>query len=220
VYGPRTIGVVLTGGMDDGAAGLLAVVRRGGVCVVQDPDDALGAEMPRAAIAAVKSPDHRVPVSEIPALLSSLAREPAAEPVDPTPVELAIENGYAEMKDVDMRDVDKLGTPSGFTCPECQGALWELHDGELLRFRCHVGHAYSDMHLEDAQSQVMEAALWAALRSLEENITLVRRMAARARAHNNLVSAANFQEKAASLDRHAAVIRHLLAQESRTSAAS
>jgi two-component system chemotaxis response regulator CheB len=105
------------------------------------------------------------------------------------------------------RDDQYLGELSAFTCPDCRGALWELRDGDLLRFRCHVGHAFSAESLMADQSEELENALWAALRSLEENAALARRMAARASEREHTVSVMQFEENARRVEQHAEVIR-------------
>jgi two-component system chemotaxis response regulator CheB len=209
-YGSRVVGVVLTGGLDDGTAGLAAVKRRGGVAVAQDPDEALYAGMPRSAVENIDV-DYCLPLVDIAPALARLAATPAPDDVAyPVQEMLEIENRIARAEESDMADVQKLGKLSAFTCPECSGALWELHDGELLRFRCHVGHAFSAESLMADQSEALESALWAALRSLEENAALSRRMAERARQHNQRFSVDQFEENAQRVERHADVLRQLL----------
>jgi two-component system, chemotaxis family, protein-glutamate methylesterase/glutaminase len=123
---------------------------------------------------------------------------------------LKVETQIARLEESEMEDVEKIGELSAFTCPECRGALWELRDGDLLRFRCHVGHAFSVESLMADQAEELENALWAALRSLEENAALSRRLAARARERNHTVSVMQFEENARRVEQHAAVIRHAL----------
>jgi two-component system, chemotaxis family, protein-glutamate methylesterase/glutaminase len=109
-----------------------------------------------------------------------------------------------------MESVDKLGESSVFTCPECSGVLWELRDGELLRFRCHVGHALSAESLLADQSEALENALWAALRALEEKMSLNRRLAQKSSQHNYTFPASRFEENALELERHGEIIRRIL----------
>jgi len=139
-YGPRVVGVVLTGNLDDGAAGLLAVKKRGGIAVVQDPDSALFPGMPQSALKYVDV-DYCLPLADIPPLLVSLARQPVKEEASPIFKEMGVESKIAGL-DMSANE-EKMGTPSVFSCPECQGTLWELCDGDLTRFRCRVGHAFS-----------------------------------------------------------------------------
>jgi two-component system chemotaxis response regulator CheB len=196
-YGPRAIGLILTGTLDDGTAGLFEIKREGGVTIVQDPSDADQASMPASALAAVEV-DHCLPLSRIPLLLTKLAATPVSEtrPGAPPPAnqpaqapdrmsivehEVAVAGGdpYAVLAD------DKQpGKPSVYSCPECEGVLWEVQDGELLRFRCRVGHAYSLESIGMGQAEALEAALWNAMKILEENVSICRRLVARARAQN------------------------------------
>src|SRR5438874_2665631 len=175
-YGPRVVGVILTGALDDGTAGLLAVKRRGGIAVVQDPSNALYPGMPRSALENI-AVDYSLPLSDIGLLLRRLVYEPAEEEgAYSVSEDMEIETKLAEM-DIDTLNSSKhVGTPSGFSCPECGGALWELQDGELTRFRCRVGHAFSIDSILGAQAEQIEESLWAALKSLEESASLSRRM--------------------------------------------
>jgi two-component system chemotaxis response regulator CheB len=209
-YGTRVVGVVLSGSLDDGTAGLAAIKRRGGLTVAQDPEEALYPGMPRSARENVAL-DHCLPVAGIAPLLGQLATVPAKDDaVYPMPEILKIENRIARLEESEMEEVEKIGELSAFTCPDCQGALWELRDGDLLRFRCHVGHAFSAESLMADQSEELENALWAALRSLEENAALARRMAARAGERNHTVSVTQFEANARRVEQHAAVIRQVL----------
>jgi len=209
-FGPRVIGLVLTGTLDDGTAGLLAIKRRGGVTAAQDPEDALYPGMPRSALENV-SVDYCLPLSEIPPLLARLTGTPASDEDNyPVSEELKIETGITLAESGYMESVDKLGNPSIFTCPECSGVLWELRDGELIRFRCHVGHAFSVESLLADQSEALENALWAALRALEERAALCLRMVEHSRRHNQSFSARRFEENARELERHGEILRGVL----------
>ena len=109
-----------------------------------------------------------------------------------------------------MAAEDKLGTPSRFTCPECHGALWEIDDGSLLRYRCHVGHAFTADVMIAAQAEQAEELLWSLMRAHQERAALARRMADQERARNRESAAEELQIKAQSYDEDAAVIGSLL----------
>lgn len=178
-YSRRVIGVILSGTMDDGAAGLWAVKQAGGIGVVQDPKDAAFSEMPQSAIDAVPV-DHVVPLAEMPALLSRLCREKVkSEPARSVPRAVRLYDDSAKMKQMEM-DIDEVGKRSVFSCPECNGALWDLLEGGQLSYRCHVGHAYSGRSLREEQDGVLEQSLWSALRALVESAALDERLADRA----------------------------------------
>jgi two-component system, chemotaxis family, protein-glutamate methylesterase/glutaminase len=207
--GSRVIGVVLSGVLDDGTAGLTAIASRGGVTVVQDPSDALYPGMPTSAIDHV-AVDHVVPVSEMAQLLVKLCKEEMVD-VDPEiPPLLAIEADLALMDGDAMDQSDRPGQPSGFSCPDCNGVLWEIHDGGLVRYRCRVGHAWSAQSLLGEQSTQLDGALWMALRGLEEKAALARTLAARALERDSALSADRFTEQAEDAAQAASLIRSML----------
>ncbi|HEX7887968.1 MAG TPA: chemotaxis protein CheB [Ramlibacter sp.] len=173
-WGPRAIGVVLTGTMDDGSAGLWAIKSRGGIAVVQDPATAAEPSMPECAIRAVDV-DHTVAIDRMGALLSRLVRQPPAAEAPPPDVlarEVAINRG----EDL-VENLTALAAPAGLSCPDCGGGLWEVKDSPQLRFRCHTGHAYGAHSLERAQAQASEHSLRSSVRALQEREMLLRRMA-------------------------------------------
>jgi two-component system chemotaxis response regulator CheB len=207
--GPRVVGVVLSGVLDDGTAGLNAIVARGGVAVVQDPADALYPGMPASAIDHVPV-QHVAPADEIAKLLVRLCAEPIEDDGVPAPPLMEIEADLAMMDDEAMNEPDRPGAPSGFSCPDCNGVLYEIRDGALVRYRCRVGHAWSAETLFGEQSQQLEGALWMALRGLEEKAALARTMRERAIERNNAITAQRFTEQAAEASRAATLIRSML----------
>ncbi len=213
-YGTRVVGVVLTGSMDDGTAGLLAIKRRGGVAVVQDPRDALFSSMPRSAIAHVEV-DHVVPLSGIGPLLAQLSQGQAvAQGSYPISKDMEMETKLAAMETNEGQESVHVGIPSAFSCPECGGVLWEVHDGNLLRFRCRVGHAYSVDSIQAGQTEAVEEALWTALKTLEESASFSRRLANDAHRGGKDWLARRFNEKMQQAEQHATVIRQVLAKSS------
>ncbi|MFB2921674.1 MULTISPECIES: chemotaxis protein CheB [Aerosakkonema] len=208
-YGRRVIGVVLTGTLDDGTAGLLAVKQRGGLAIVQDPNHALFGEMPRSAIENVEI-DCILPLSEIAGVLVKLARELVVEEADRVSNSMEVESALAQMDMKTLQSDGRPGTPSAFACPECGGVLWELKDGKYVRFRCRTGHAFSPKSLLASQSEALEEALWSALRALEEKSALIRRMAERAKERNQKLSAQRFEAQAKDADQSIALIREAL----------
>jgi len=190
-YGPRVVGIILSGLQDDGSAGLYAVKQRGGVAIVQEPADAIWKDMPTGAIE-YSDPQYILPASDVPAVLIELAKPQESK------LDLARKNsvprktngrnnkrtsvspGQRDKPDVN-KDVaypeESEGTPSVFACPECHGVLWELKDENMVRFRCRVGHSYEPESLTRELSQASEPALWAAVRALEEKASMQRRVA-------------------------------------------
>jgi two-component system chemotaxis response regulator CheB len=209
-FGRRVIGVVLSGLLDDGTAGLLAIKERGGIAVVQHPDDALFPSMPRSALDNVDV-DHAVPIAELAALLLRLATEPLPKTPQPAATaEMHAEADVAELELEALQDPRRPGAPSGFGCPACGGSLWELRDGELIRYRCRVGHAWSPDSLLAEQSGAVETALWSALRALEERAALANNMSARSaqRGHDSI--ARRFADQARECEADARLIREVL----------
>ncbi len=171
----RVVGVLLSGYLDDGVAGLSAIRRCGGLTVVQDPDDTLYPDMPRNALSAL-AVDHCLPLAQIGALLQRLSRE-AAPPALPVPDELRLEAKISENLMSDISSDKPIGAPSALSCPDCGGPLWQIENDALIRFRCSVGHAYSPANLLEGQGEAVEKALWVALRTLEERARMLRKMA-------------------------------------------
>ncbi|MFD1874574.1 chemotaxis protein CheB [Hymenobacter bucti] len=169
-YGSRVIGVVLTGYLDDGTSGLWSVQRLGGLTVVQDPHDAEVPDMPANALEFVQA-DYVVPLAEISALLVRLTLEaPAAKPrVSKAELDLlGIELKIAKADNAFKLGIIERGQLTSFTCPECHGALTQLIEGKLIRYRCHTGHAYTASALLGEVTQKVEGFLYQAMRGLEE----------------------------------------------------
>lgn len=219
-YGPRSIGVILSGSLDDGTAGLLALKRRGGIAIVQDPEDALFPGMPNSALSIVKV-DYCLPLDEIGPSITRLVNESSDETEDAEMSSrddrIDYENRSAEVDNSALEQDDRPGVPSPFACPDCGGVLWELESGQMLRFRCRVGHAYSVESLLASQTDGLEAALWSALRALEEKASLTRRLADRATDQAQHGAARRFAEQSMTAEEHAKAIRNVLLSEGQPS---
>ncbi len=191
VYGPRVIGVVLSGTLDDGTAGLMTIKAKGGQAVIQDSKDALFPEMPLNAMKYIK-PDFVLPAAQIGAMLGRLA-------------DAAIEK---ELRTAGLKEVKRNHTP--FTCPTCQGVLSEYLHGNLLQYSCEVGHKFSPETLLKEQSGALESALWSAYRALEEDITLAQRLASSARERGDYRMARRLENHGRQLLRHSGLFRRVL----------
>jgi two-component system chemotaxis response regulator CheB len=199
VYGPAAIGVVLSGNLDDGTAGLWAIKRLGGTAIVQDPDDALFDGMPRSAIDRVAI-DHVVPAAAIPPLLvrlTSTALPETGEIVVPEPIKIEVDIAR-EANPVDA-GLTKIADPSSFACPECHGVLLQMKNEGRLRFRCHTGHAYSIDTLLAAMGEAVDDSMWNSIRALEEAGLFMSTVAEHLKAHN--------AEQAAQLEARARQVR-------------
>ena len=210
LYGRRVIGVILTGAMHDGAAGLMAVRAAGGIAVVQDPADAWVATMPESAVQ-VAGADHVVPIAELATLLVQLIQRPFAveggsDMVDPVDQIVVQTNNDMHQQSHNGR----RGQVTVFRCPECGGSLWQVDEAQPMRFRCHVGHIYQAEHLLAEQASGLEAALWTAVRTFKERHLLSHQLAKRERERGALEVADRFEETAKQAERYGALIQQYL----------
>jgi two-component system, chemotaxis family, protein-glutamate methylesterase/glutaminase len=174
-YGSRVIGVILTGMLDDGTAGLIAIKKCGGVTVVQDPKDAAYPEMPQNALNNLKV-DHCMPIAGMGALLDRLARE-SHNDSKPVPPDIKVEAIIAERVLSDVEQVGGLGPQVPYNCPNCGGVLWQVDVSGMHRYRCHTGHSFTASALLTAQTEKIEETLWVSLRMFEERKNLLNAMA-------------------------------------------
>lgn len=207
-FGGRVIGVVLSGALADGTAGLIAIKRCGGLAVVQDPRDALVPNMPRNALRHLDV-DHVRSIEDMAGLLADLTRLPAG-PTPEIPLDIRLETAIAAQELADMRVDDMLGTPSRFTCPECHGSLWEIEDGTMLRYRCHVGHAFTAPTVLASQSNEIERLLGTLQRSHQERVALAYRMANHERANDRPAAAERLEIRARDYEQDVAIIKELI----------
>jgi two-component system, chemotaxis family, protein-glutamate methylesterase/glutaminase len=219
VYGPRVIGVILTGHLDDGTAGLWAVKQLGGTTVVQDPHEALAPSMPASALNQVRV-DHCLSVAEIAPLLVRLTAPPRVEVgVYEVPEEMEIEVRIAKEDTALDAGVLKLGEPSNYSCPECHGVLLQLQEEKRMRFRCHTGHAYSVDSLLAEVTEGVEDSLWNAIRSIEESVLLLRHMAEHLGAAENGHTTDEFLARAQEAQRRADLVRQAVVTPTKLSVA-
>lgn len=220
--GERVIGVVLTGLLDDGTSGLMVVRARGGAAIVQDPATAMFDAMPRHALEQV--PDALVlPVEKMGEELVRLvgAELPETERARPAATESteAIDTDFLEQELPQIDPAERPGQPSRFACPDCGGVLWEIDENGFLRYRCRVGHAFTERHLSAEQQHAVETALWSALRALEESGALYHRLADKAGLFGHGRTAQRYQERAENTEENARVLREFLTQVAETMAA-
>jgi two-component system, chemotaxis family, protein-glutamate methylesterase/glutaminase len=209
-YSSRVIGVILTGLLNDGASGLLAVASCGGTAIVQDPGEAEFPDMPCSALAAVPAAQ-RASLADLPLLLSRLASDPAPPPPD-IPAALRLEVRLTESAMTSTENWHELpGTPTNFTCPECSGAIQEVHADGVRRYRCRVGHAYSAGDLLMDKARAVEDSLWVALQTLQERAEMLDRLA-QGTDGSASSSAAPYTARAQETRRHAQRLRELLAE--------
>ena len=203
-YGSRTVGVLLSGMLNDGASGLCAIKACGGTAIVQHPLDADSNQMPLAALEAVAA-DKVAPASELGGLLAQMAKTEAGEEVR-CPGSLILEVEIAAGGRLGSQALRQIAEPSALSCPDCQGVLSEIQDGPPLRYRCQIGHAMTAEVLEAHHDEVSEA-MRLALRIMEERVRLVSRMAQDAKSAGREAVAELYQSRAAEYVRYASVLR-------------
>src|SRR5262245_46760485 len=208
-YGRRAVGVILSGSLHDGTVGLREIKREGGLAIVQDPGDTEWPSMPLSALHHVDV-DYTVPASQMGTLLQQVVMTPSRSAITmPDRDENRLKDELRELT-MHQDERDHPGEPSPYSCPECGGVLWELRDGELIRFRCRVGHAYTSETLTTEQALTVEHALWSALRALEEQAAVRRRMAERFHLMGRATSAQRQADRARDLDAQAQQVRNLV----------
>jgi two-component system, chemotaxis family, protein-glutamate methylesterase/glutaminase len=202
-YGSRVIGVVLTGMLDDGTAGLIAIQKCGGITVVQDPRDAAYPDMPENALNNLKV-DYCVAAAAVGPLLERLTHERPGKSKR-VPDDLRTEAKIAERVVGEIGRVDGLGSQAPYSCPSCGGVLWEMDDSDAQRYRCHTGHSFTSPGLLLSQSERIEETLWIALRMFEERRNLLKNMAKREKPGKRL-----YAERARDAEVHIERIRAML----------
>jgi two-component system chemotaxis response regulator CheB len=208
VYGPRTIGVVLSGMLDDGTSGMWNIKRSGGLAIVQDPEDALFPSMPQNVMLYVEV-DHILSAENMGSQLTMLTTEKAPKRPDRAKEEMALLNMEVIIATRDNAfeiGILEMGTLTTFACPECKGALVSIGEGKMIRFRCHTGHAYTTSTLLAGVTVQVEEKLWEAMQGMEATDMLLRQIAAHYRSTGNEKDAGLFSQKADEMAKRARVI--------------
>ena len=214
IYGPRVIGVVMTGGLDDGTAGLYTIKLRGGTAIVQEPADAMIRSMPLNALQYTDA-DYKLPIVQIGELIARLVREEAtamprvgADEQEKTRREVKIAEGADALEE----NVMKFGILSPFTCPECRGVLTMLEEGKIVRFRCHTGHAVGSSSLLQGAGEIVEEKLWDGVRALDEVVMLLNKLGEQFAAMGNTRAAEQCFDQAREAHERAQPIREVAKQ--------
>jgi Chemotaxis response regulator containing a CheY-like receiver domain and a methylesterase domain len=208
-WGNAAIGVLLTGLLDDGTAGLQAIKDHGGIAVVQDPGDAETPSMPLSAIRHVHV-DRIVRLAEMGETLSAILAEESAPPVERQEPAVIHENEILLAQGDFMEHLKAIGTPSSFVCPDCKGGLWEIERAKPRRFRCHTGHAFTLRSLLHAQAEGTDMALWTAYQGLQEKEMLLKSLAEDRRAAEEAEEAARLESEAEHVRQHGEILRGMI----------
>lgn len=209
-HGARVIGIILTGSLDDGTAGLKAVKSCGGVAVVQHPEDAQWPSMPESALRSVDV-DHCVPISKMAGLLQELIGMPVPKQPPGVDCEQIAAETVVKHKITTLDDMQaEFGPPNGFACPECSGPIWEISQGKHKHFRCLVGHQFSPQSFLEEETNALERALWVAVKALEERVVLLSRLAERSDSIGQHLSSEQFRSRARESEENAETVRRIL----------
>jgi two-component system, chemotaxis family, protein-glutamate methylesterase/glutaminase len=213
----NTIGVLLTGDLDDGTIGALAIKSYGGQMIVQDPLEAEAPSMPGSALEYAEI-DYCTPIDEIARLLIMLVTQSPSDDEEDEGAQsgdtawVDIENRLLASSDMDATDVlDQIGTRSALVCPECHGAMWDMKM-KPPRFRCHTGHAYSALTLLKLQTDEIEESIWAAIRALKDKEAMLRRLIQNAHEQQRLTAVAEYEQSCEQIRAHSERLKSLVAQ--------
>jgi len=221
-YSTRVIGVVLTGSLDDGTTGMLAIKRSGGTCIVQDPNEAEYPDMPLSVLNNMEV-DYSIPLHQMGETIFEITKTNPEEIA--APQDVIIESEIAERVVVDYENVRKIGEKSIYACPDCGGGLWNINkqnaqlnepdkprngQGKSDRYRCHIGHSYSEKDLAVKQGEILESTLWTALRIMEERSNLLEKMEDDNNKKGLSKMAASYREKGEDIQFHVDKMKEIL----------
>lgn len=208
-YNARVIGVILTGLLEDGVAGMQIIKECGGTCIIQDPGQAEYPDMPQAVLRYVDV-DYCSSLDQIAVILQEKAKN-EVETDHPVPERIQREAEIAERVASGIENMQSLGGErSNYSCPECGGGLWEIHDGGVIRYRCYTGHMYTSDELLDRKRKELEDTFWVALRILEERRNLLNKMSEEEQSKGWVKSSGNKQKRAEELETHISRLKEVL----------
>jgi len=205
-YGNRTIGIILTGMLEDGTSGMWAVKSCGGICIVQDPVEAEYPDMPQSVINKVQA-DYRVYLDAIPVIIKKIVAN-ALPPSVPVPSGLKVEAEITEQMMSHIEQLEQIADHSNFVCPDCGGGLWAIKNDPTHRYRCHTGHVYTEKLLAELQDAKIEESVWVSIRMLEEKSNMSLLM--KERNSDDPVRAQYYQNRINDIDAHVNRLKKLL----------
>jgi len=207
-YSARVIGIILSGLMEDGMAGMLAIKKSGGTLIVQDPTEAEYPDMPQSVLNNMKV-DYAVRLDAMGAIIAEKSKN-GKDNYPPAPPEVIAEAAIAERVAMNIDALKELGEKSLYSCPDCGGGLWEIKGEDSVRYRCHTGHVYTENELELRQKHALENTMWIALRMMEERRNLLKKMAEEERSKGWVRSAENKLERSVDLESHIERLKKIL----------
>jgi two-component system chemotaxis response regulator CheB len=207
-YGNHVVGIVLTGYLNDGTSGMLAIKESGGTCIVQDPNEAEYPDMPLSVLETMEV-DYCISLARINETIKEVTHKIQPKQVNARP-HVIRETEIAEKSIVNLEAIAEIGEKSLYVCPDCGGGLWTLPEDKNTRYRCHVGHSYGEKDLLLRQAESLEATLWVALRMMEERRVLLTRVSERDANKGLSKLGLLHQQRAADLERHIEKLKELL----------
>jgi two-component system chemotaxis response regulator CheB len=208
-HGSSVIGIILTGLLDDGTAGMLAIHKSGGICIVQDPNEAEFPDMPLSVLSNMEV-DYCVSLSIMNKTISDSIHKVERSEAFPIPKEVIAEAAISEKVAAGIPAVQQLGQHSVFICPDCGGGLWEITDDKTHRYRCHIGHSYSERDLNKRQAETIESTLWMALRMMEERKNFMVKIARQHKQKGLAKMAALYDKKVDDISFHISRMKEVL----------
>jgi two-component system chemotaxis response regulator CheB len=201
------IGIILTGLLDDGTSGMAAIKNCGGLCIVQDPAEAEYPDMPLSVLRNIE-PDHCVPLSG----MVSILEERTSSRIEHTAVPDAIqkEAALSEQAAASIGALAEMATHSVYTCPDCGGGLWQMKNGSLCHYRCHIGHTYTEWELMAGQLRGIENTLWVALRMMEERRNLLTNLSEKEKDRGQRDLSGSHDERAGEMTQHIERLKEVL----------
>ena len=209
-YNSRCIGIILTGLLDDGTAGMYAIMRSGGISIVQDPNEAEYPDMPLSVLEHMDV-SYCTTLENMGNIIADILQTSPEEKI--IPQEILVESQIAERVIVDYENVARIAEHSIYACPDCGGGLWEMTKAgneKIIRYRCHIGHSYSEKDLALKQGEIFESTLWVALRIMEERRNLLIKMEKDHLKKGLTVMAKPFRTKADTIQGHVDKMKEVL----------
>jgi two-component system chemotaxis response regulator CheB len=213
-YDSKVIGIILSGLLDDGTSGMSAIKRSGGVCIVQEPDEAEFDDMPRSVLNSINV-DYRALINDMGYIINEVISQPQKDLL-PIPDDVKIEAEITERMISSIHEMEKIGNHSNFTCPDCGGGLWKIKNETPARFRCHTGHVYTENALIEKQNEALEESLWVSVRILEERRNLFLNIAAREQEQHTGDAGFGYRQRAEQLSVHIERLKKLLVSIGKT----
>ena len=207
-HSEKVIGVILTGFLNDGTAGMMAIKQSGGYCIVQDPNEAEYPDMPLAVLENMEV-DDCVSLKNMGKAIAEIINNAEVKGIV-APDKIIAESKLSERSATTIEGISRLGEKTIYACPDCGGGLWRIEDGKIKHYRCHIGHSYSEDDLLVKQSETTENTLWVAVRMMEERKLFLRKIAKENDDKGLQRLGSEYSRRAEDLEQHIEKLKELL----------